>query len=76
MLKRPQVGLGLVAVVLVFGGHFAFFTYLRPFLETVTGVDGAVLSAMLLVLGYLVGAAGMIRRLRQASPGDAAVRAA
>ncbi|MEA2168053.1 MAG: hypothetical protein QOF76_1353 [Solirubrobacteraceae bacterium] len=34
------------------------------------------LIGLLLVLGYLVGAAGMLRRLRYASPGDAAVRAA
>lgn len=32
-------------------GQFALFTYLRPFLEGVTGVSAATLSLMLLVLG-------------------------
>lgn len=38
VLMRPRVGLGMLAAALVFTGHFAFFTYIRPFLETVTGV--------------------------------------
>ena len=32
-------------------GQFALFTYLRPFLETVTGVNVSTLSAILLVVG-------------------------
>ncbi|MDB5725528.1 MAG: transporter [Novosphingobium sp.] len=62
MLLRPRVAYGMAAIALFFMGQFALFTYLRPFLETVTGVDGAMLSAMLLVLGlaglvgtYLIG---------------------
>lgn len=38
VLTRPGVGFAMVAILLVFTGHFAFFTYIRPFLETVTGL--------------------------------------
>lgn len=51
LLKRPAVVLGMAAVSLLFMGQFALFTYLRPFLESVTGVDATTLSLMLLVLG-------------------------
>ncbi|MDN7741317.1 MULTISPECIES: MFS transporter [Burkholderia] len=50
VLRRPTVGIGMFAVTLVFSGHFAFFTYLRPFLEDVAGVGVNALSAIL--LGY------------------------
>lgn len=50
VLRRPTVGLGMCATILVFTGHFAFFTYLRPFLEQVAGVGVNGLSAIL--LGY------------------------
>ncbi|MEM8513354.1 putative MFS family arabinose efflux permease [Massilia sp. MP_M2] len=51
LLKRPAVCLGMAAASLFFMGQFALFTYLRPFLETVTRVDVSMLSLMLLVLG-------------------------
>ena len=51
LLKRPAVVIGMAAVSLLFMGQFALFTYLRPFLEGVTGVGAATLSLMLLVLG-------------------------
>ncbi|MGV1838343.1 MFS transporter [Rhizobium rhizogenes] len=51
VLGRPKIGAGMLAVVLVFTGHFAFFTYLRPFLETVTHVGVNSVSAILLALG-------------------------
>lgn len=51
VMKRPAMRTGMAAVILVFTGHFAFFTYLRPFLETVTGVGVNGLSAMLLGFG-------------------------
>ena len=57
VLLRPQVPLGMIAVALLFMGQFALFTYLRPFLETVTGVDVSTLSLMLLGLG-VAGLAG------------------
>ena len=51
LLGRPQVALGMAAVFLLFMGQFALFTYLRPFLETVTRVDVPTLSLVLLTLG-------------------------
>jgi predicted MFS family arabinose efflux permease len=57
VLGRPQVPLGMMAVGLFFMGQFALFTYLRPFLETITGVSVSMLSLILLVLG-VAGLAG------------------
>ena len=57
VLRRRSVPLGMTAVSLLFIGQFALFTYLRPFLETVTGVSVSTLSLILLVLG-LSGLAG------------------
>lgn len=51
VLKRQGMARGMFACILVFTGHFAFFTYLRPFLETVTGVNVNGLSAILLGFG-------------------------
>jgi predicted MFS family arabinose efflux permease len=51
LLRDRRVATGLLAVMLLFMGQFALFTYLRPFLEQVTGVDVPTLSALLLVVG-------------------------
>lgn len=51
LLKRPVVALGMAAVSLFFMGQFTLFTYLRPFLESVTGVDVSMLSLLLLMMG-------------------------
>lgn len=51
LLRVPRIALGMLAVSVFFSGQFALFTYLRPFLETVTQVHGAWLSAALLGLG-------------------------
>ncbi|MGJ7487448.1 MFS transporter [Variovorax sp. LT2P21] len=51
LLRRPVVRLGMLAVGVFFMGQFALFTYLRPFLETVTKVDVPTLSLILLTLG-------------------------
>lgn len=51
VLGRPIVSIGMLSVMMVFTGHFAFFTYLRPFLETVTQVDVNHLSLVLLGFG-------------------------
>jgi predicted MFS family arabinose efflux permease len=51
IISDRQVLCGVVAVALLFMGQFALFTYLRPFLETVTKVDVSILSFMLLVIG-------------------------
>ena len=51
VLRRPGVALGMIAIALVFTGHFALFTYVRPFLETVTGVGISAVSGILLGFG-------------------------
>jgi predicted MFS family arabinose efflux permease len=51
LLKRAPVALGMVAVSLFFMGQFALFTYLRPFLETVTQASPSMLSLLLLIIG-------------------------
>ena len=51
LLGRAKVFYGMVAVALLFMGQFALFTYLRPFLESVTGVDVPGLSMLLLIIG-------------------------
>src|SRR5450830_1950096 len=51
LLKNPAVTVGMLAVSTFFMGQFTLFTYLRPFLETVTHVDIATLSLLLLTLG-------------------------
>jgi predicted MFS family arabinose efflux permease len=51
LLKRFYFLRGLIASMLSWGSAFTMFTYLRPFLEQVTGVDVTVLSILLLVLG-------------------------
>ncbi|QQN25956.1 MFS transporter [Pseudomonas syringae group genomosp. 3] len=62
LLRTPQIAIGMTAIMLLFMGQFAVFTYLRPFLEDVTGVSVTTLSLMLLLLGasgllgtYLIG---------------------
>jgi predicted MFS family arabinose efflux permease len=57
LMKSLPVALGMVAVSVFFMGQFMLFTYLRPFLETVTHVSVSTLSLMLFVLG-LAGLAG------------------
>jgi predicted MFS family arabinose efflux permease len=59
LLKSPLVALGMLAVGIFFMGQFMLFTYVRPFLETVTGVDVRMLSMVLLVLG-IAGFAGTV----------------
>ena len=57
LMKSTPIALGMVAVSVFFMGQFMLFTYLRPFLETVTHVSVSMLPLMLLVLG-LAGLAG------------------
>ena len=51
LLKRRNVAVAMAGVMLMFAGAFATFTYLRPFLETRTGVTTPQLSLLLLGLG-------------------------
>jgi predicted MFS family arabinose efflux permease len=59
LLRRRPVMLGMAACAALFMGQFALFTYVRPFLETVTRADTPSLSLILLVIG----AAGLIGTL-------------
>jgi predicted MFS family arabinose efflux permease len=56
LLRNRTVTAGMVAIALLFMGQFAVFTYVRPFLEQVTGVSVSVLSLILLAMG----AAGLV----------------
>jgi len=51
LLQRRSVALGMAACGAFFMGQFALFTYVRPFLETVTHVEVSTLSLILLVIG-------------------------
>lgn len=51
LLKRPGVIVGMLASSLFFMGQFSLFTYVRPFLETVSDVHGTSISFVLLVIG-------------------------
>ncbi|MDF9773709.1 MFS transporter [Pseudomonas baetica] len=51
LFKSPLITFGMLSVGIFFMGQFVLFTYLRPFLETVTRVDVTVLSTILLVIG-------------------------
>lgn len=51
LFRQPVVRVGLLACGLFFMGQFALFTYVRPFLETVTHVSASGLSLLLLTIG-------------------------
>lgn len=51
VLVRPGIAVGLLASLMAFGGHFGFFTYVRPFLETVSGAGITAVSSVLLGFG-------------------------
>ena len=51
VLLRPGIAIGMFGCVLVHTGHFALFTYIRPFLESTTGVGAQTLALMLLGFG-------------------------
>jgi predicted MFS family arabinose efflux permease len=51
LLRRPVVALGMAAMGLFFMGQFELFTYVRPFLESVTQVQLPVLSLVLFGMG-------------------------
>ncbi|TKT81063.1 MFS transporter [Aquamicrobium sp. LC103] len=57
LLGRRPVALGMASILFFFMGQFTLFTYLRPFLEGVTGLTVPAFSAILLIMG-LAGIAG------------------
>ncbi|RVC55804.1 MFS transporter [Mesorhizobium sp.] len=53
VLKRPMIRAALLVVLLVASGHFAGFTYVRPYLEVVPVLPIETIS--LVLLGYGIG---------------------
>lgn len=51
LLRRPGIAVGMLGCVLAHTGHFALFTYIRPFLETTAHVAPDTLALMLLGFG-------------------------
>lgn len=51
LFRRRSVALGMAACGAFFMGQFALFTYVRPFLETVTHVNASALPLILLGMG-------------------------
>lgn len=51
LLRYPHVSLGMIGIMFLFMGQFAIFTYLRPFMETITHASVSQLSFNLLLLG-------------------------
>lgn len=50
-VRRRSIKLALMATFCIAGGHFAAFTYVRPFLEHVSKIDAASLAPLLLSFG-------------------------
>ena len=50
-LRSGVVLVGLFAIVLIFGGHFSGFTYIRSAAESVSGIDADGFALLLLVFG-------------------------
>lgn len=53
LFSRRGVITGLASIILIVVGHFALFTYVRPFLETVSGAGAQAVT--LVLLGYGIG---------------------
>lgn len=51
LLRRPSVTMALLATLLIASGHFAGFTYVRPFLEEIPAFDVEAISLVLLAFG-------------------------
>ncbi|MDM7991561.1 MFS transporter [Arthrobacter sp. zg-Y877] len=71
-LRSGVVVVGLIAVLLVFGGHFSGFTYIRPTAESLSGIDAGGLALLLLVFG----AASVLGTVISGPLADSALRAA
>lgn len=50
-LRRLAIRRSLLSTFCIASGHFAAFTYIRPFLETISRFDAASLSLLLLAFG-------------------------
>jgi predicted MFS family arabinose efflux permease len=59
VLRSAVVLVGLVAVLLIFAGHFIGFTYVRVAAQYLSGIDSGGFAALLLVFG-VAGLAGTV----------------
>jgi DHA1 family purine ribonucleoside efflux pump-like MFS transporter len=50
-ISSGVVILGLIAILLVFAGHFSGYTYIRPAVESVSGISAEDFALLLLVFG-------------------------
>lgn len=81
-LRLPGLAVGMVGVILLFGGQSMFVTYLRPFLEGVAGfmTDGVALTLLVFgittLLGTLVAPPLLARSIRWTLAGAALIVAA
>ena len=51
VLRRPKIRIGLFATLLIVAGHFAGFTYIRPYLEGIPHLGVDMISLVLLAYG-------------------------
>ncbi|MGN7773806.1 MFS transporter [Phyllobacterium sp. 22552] len=51
VVLRPSIAVGMLGCILAHTGHYALFTYIRPFLESTAGVDPDSLALILLGFG-------------------------
>lgn len=51
ILRRRNIQIGFLTVLLAFSGHFAGYTYIRPFLEQVPRLDVQMISLVLFAFG-------------------------
>ncbi|MFF1381391.1 MFS transporter [Streptomyces sp. NPDC058308] len=72
LLRIGRLRAGLLAITLLVTGHFAAYTYIRPVLERVPGIDAGLISLLLLaygtagVVGNFAGGAAAARDPRRA----------
>ncbi|MGN4070989.1 MFS transporter [Burkholderia gladioli] len=52
VLRQPRMKRGILAVILVFTGHFMFFTYLRSYLDRGDGVSDNTNTVSMILFGY------------------------
>lgn len=51
LLRNPTARAGFLAIVFIVIGHFASYTYVTPFLKQIAGMDGKLITSLLLAYG-------------------------